>query len=95
MKENMIKNKEICKKVENTFDYLLRIPLRELNENKYDQLKEKIKEYKELLEKLKHITPEKMWSEDLDRFEKEYKKVFYVKFKDKESCFSKFFIKKG
>jgi len=73
--ENLLVTKKY-EKVEDSYDYLLRIPLRDLTKNKYEQLKEKIKDLKELLEKLKEITPERMWSEDLEKFEKEYKKYF-------------------
>ena len=75
--EEVVENLRLTKKyekVEDSYDYLLRIPLRDLTKNKYEQLKEKIKDLKELLEKLKEITPERMWSEDLEKFEKEYEK---------------------
>ena len=73
--ENLLKTKKY-KKIEDSYDYLLRIPLRDLTKNKYEQLKNKIKEYKEYLEKLKNITPQEMWSEDLENFEKEYRKYY-------------------
>ena len=73
--ENVLNTKKY-KKIEDSYDYLLRIPLRDLTKNKYEQLKDKIKEYEEYLEKLKNITPQEMWSEDLENFEKEYRKYY-------------------
>jgi DNA topoisomerase II len=73
--ESLLQTKKFVK-VDDSFDYLLRIPLRDLTKNKYNQLKEKIKELEELLKKLKETTPEGMWEEDLDKLEKEYDKHF-------------------
>jgi DNA topoisomerase-2 len=73
--EELLNTKNFVK-MEDSYDYLLRIPLRDLTKNKYNQLKEKIKELEELLKKLKETTPEGMWEEDLDKLEKEYNKHF-------------------
>lgn len=63
-------------KIENNYDYLLRIPLRDLTKVKYDSLKEKIVEYEKNLEKMKSIQIEDLWLHDIETFEKEYLKFF-------------------
>lgn len=62
---------EKIQKVDESYDYLLRIPLYQLTKEKIDELKEEIKNKKAEYDKVKNETIENMWLEDL----KELKKV--------------------
>jgi DNA topoisomerase-2 len=61
---------------EDSFDYLLRIPIRDFTKNKIISLEEKIKNVEENLSSLKKTKPSRLWLHDLDTFEKEYKKIY-------------------
>jgi DNA topoisomerase-2 len=56
------------------FDYLLRLQVRSFTANKVKQLKNDIESHKKKLSNLKKTTPEKMWLNELDEFEKQYDK---------------------
>ncbi len=63
-------------KQENSFDYLLRIPIRDLTKNKILVLEEKMKHVEDNLILLKKTKPSQLWLNDLDTFEKEYRKIY-------------------
>ena len=56
------------------YDYLLRLQVRTFTADKVKQLKNDIASSKKKLDTLKKTTPEKMWLNDLDDFEKQYDK---------------------
>ena len=53
---------------------LLRLQVRSFTANKVKQLKNDIESHKKKLSNLKKTTPEKMWLNELDEFEKQYDK---------------------
>jgi DNA topoisomerase-2 len=56
------------------YDYLLRLQVRTFTADKVKQLKNDITSSKKKLDALNKTTPEKMWLNDLDEFEKQYDK---------------------
>ncbi len=74
-----ILTKKKFKKMEgdkNEYDYLLNMQMRSMNKNKVLELKKKVQELKKLYETIKNKSPKDWWLEDLDLFEKEYKKYY-------------------
>ena len=61
---------------DDSYDYLLRIPIRDFTKNKITTLEEKIRNIEANLISLKKTKPSKLWLHDLDIFEKEYKKIY-------------------
>jgi len=55
-------------KLEDSYDYLLRMPIYSLTKEKLDEIKEKIKNLKSELNTLKGKSLEKLWEEDLNDF---------------------------
>jgi DNA topoisomerase-2 len=53
-------------KEEDSYDYLLRMPIYSLTKEKLDEIKKKIKDTKELITTLKNKKSEEMWLEDLE-----------------------------
>ena len=58
-------NEKIVQK-NNSYDYLLRIPVLNLTPNKMEELKNRIKSLKEEIDVLKEKTPKDVWIEDLE-----------------------------
>ena len=54
------------KRVDDSYSYLLNIPCSQLTKEKYQKLKEQIKEDKTKLQEAKKITVEELWNHDLD-----------------------------
>ena len=64
---------ELIKKVNNSYDYLLNIPCSQLTKEKYQKLKEQLKEDKQKLQEAKKVTVEELWNHDLDEILKNLK----------------------
>lgn len=72
-KDQIIKQIETIDKIiatDDSYDYLLRMPLYSLTKEKLSELKDTIKALKEKIEILKSKTPEELWLEDLEKLEK-------------------------
>lgn len=54
-------------KIDDSYDYLLNMPLSSITKEKYEKLKELIKELNEQLNSLKKETIEEMWKKELDK----------------------------
>ena len=61
-------------KVNDSYDYLLAMPMRSMTKAHMQKLREAIKALKETLDALKHTTTAEMWQKDLDEFKKAYSK---------------------
>ena len=61
---------------EKTFDYLFHIPIRDFTKDKFDSLQQSIEKLKGDISVLETTEPSKLWLKDLERFEKEYHKVY-------------------
>lgn len=59
-------------KINDSYDYLLMMPMRSMTKTNLDKLKEQIKKLKEELDELKKISIEDMWQKDLNEFKKAY-----------------------
>lgn len=60
-------------KEEDSYDYLLRMPIYSLTKEKLDEIKEKIKDTKELINVLKNKNSETLWLEDLESIKTYFK----------------------
>ena len=58
------KNSEIIK-VNDSFDYLLKMPIYSLTSEKISELEKQLKETKDSLKELKETTPENLWTQDI------------------------------
>lgn len=70
-------------KVDDTYDYLLRIPIYNLTTDKVEDLEKAYKKAEDNLNEVKAKTEKQMWVEELDLFDNDYKKFindFYQKF---------------
>ena len=54
-------------KVDDSYDYLLNMPLSSITKEKYEKLKELIKQLNNELNSLKKETIEEMWKKELDK----------------------------
>ena len=61
-------------KVNDSYDYLLNMPMKSITKTNYEKLKANIKEMKEELNQLKSITNIEMWKNDLNDLKKALKK---------------------
>jgi DNA topoisomerase-2 len=52
-------------KIDNSYDYLLAIPIHQLTKEKMDDLKNKIQEYKDEYKNIKKLTASDMWLNDI------------------------------
>ena len=59
-------------KINDSYDYLLMMPMKSMTKTNLDKLKEQIKKLKEELDELKKISIEDMWQKDLNEFKKAY-----------------------
>lgn len=59
-------------KVDDSYDYLINMPIRSLTKEKMDKLKEEIKNLKDEIIAIKAMTNKDLWKKDLDEFEKVY-----------------------
>lgn len=59
-------------KINDSYDYLLMMPMRSMTKSNLEKLKEQIKKLKEELDELKKISIEDMWQKDLNEFKKAY-----------------------
>jgi len=57
---------DAIKRVDDSYSYLLNIPCSQLTKEKYQKLKEQIKEDKAKLQEAKKMTVEELWNHDLD-----------------------------
>ena len=57
---------DAIKRVDDSYSYLLNIPCSQLTKEKYQKLKEQIKEDKTKLQEAKKMTVEELWNHDLD-----------------------------
>ena len=57
---------DAIKRVDDSYSYLLNIPCSQLTKEKYQKLKEQIKEDKVKLQEAKKVTVEELWNKDLD-----------------------------
>lgn len=64
-------------KYNDSFDYLLNIPIYHLSKEKYEEYKEQAKKMKNELKEYKLLRPEEIWDKELDELEKALKKVGY------------------
>ena len=67
------KNEKITK-VNDSYDFLLNMPMRSITKSQYEKLKETIKKMKEELLALKAESPEEMWQKDLNELKTSLKK---------------------
>lgn len=63
--EKQLKKIDKIIKVNDSYDYLINMPIRSMTKEKLDQLKDLMKSLKEKLDILKKKTPEEIWKEDL------------------------------
>jgi DNA topoisomerase-2 len=71
--EKIIKQLESIKnihKINDSYDYLLNMPMRNITKSNYEKLKEDIKSLKEDLNKLKETSNKDMWKDDLINLKK-------------------------
>jgi len=75
LKEEIIKQIEFNKldKIEDSYDYLLRMPIYSLTKEMFEKLKEDFKLKKEEIEALKLVQPKDMYLEDLSELKKKIK----------------------
>ena len=71
-----LKENHFDESCEKTFDYLFRIPIRDFTKDKFDSLQQSIEKLKGDISVLETTEPSKLWLKDLERFEKEYHKVY-------------------
>ena len=64
---------DAIKRINDSYSYLLNIPCSQLTKEKYQKLKEQIKEDKTKLQEAKKITVEELWNHDLDEILKSLK----------------------
>ena len=64
-------------KYNDSFDYLLNIPIYHLSKEKYEEYKEQAKKMKNELKEYKLLRPEEIWDKELDELEKALKKAGY------------------
>lgn len=64
---------DTIKRINDSYSYLLNIPCSQLTKEKYQKLKEQIKEDKTKLQEAKKITVEELWNHDLDEILKNLK----------------------
>ena len=72
IEEKLIEHK--FPKIDDSYNYLLSMPIYNLTKEKIDELKKQEKERQTEYEILKKMTPTKIWEHDLDEFEKAYDK---------------------
>jgi len=60
-------------KINDSFDYLLNIPIRSISKTNFDKLKMEIMEHKKDLDNLQGTTPENIWIKDLEDLKKTIK----------------------
>ena len=70
----MLSKKKFTKK-DNTYDYLLNIPIKDMTRDQMDKLKGKIKNLIESIKKLEKKTPTDMWKDDLEELKTQLKKI--------------------
>jgi DNA topoisomerase-2 len=73
--------------VNNSYDYLLRIPIYNITRDKVEEIEEEYRKAEGILNDIKNKTEKEMWLEELDMFEKEYlkfKEDYYNKHNDNE-----------
>lgn len=63
-------------KEQDSFDYLLRIPIRDLTKNKYSSLQEKMQNIESDIVKLRKKTSKDVWLDDLKKLEKKYYQLY-------------------
>lgn len=63
-------------KWQNSFDYLVSMPIRTLTKGRLSEVGETLRKLKEKHSALSEKSPKEMWKEELDTFEKKYKKDF-------------------
>ena len=64
------------KKEEGSFDYLLRIPIRDMTRSKHEALLAQIEHCKANLERLQRQTSSDLWREDLQKLQEAYYKIY-------------------
>ena len=62
--------------VENSFDYLLRITIRDFTTTKVDQLQRSIHTMEQTVASIRASTPQKLWLQDLSKFEQAYHRIY-------------------
>jgi DNA gyrase/topoisomerase IV subunit A len=74
-KETLIKNIEVfgLDKIDDSYDYLLRMPIWSLTKEMYEKLKEDFKIKKEEMDKLSQVQPKDMYLSDLSELKKKLK----------------------
>ena len=63
-------------KMETSFDYLLRIPIRDLTKSKKEMLESSIKTTEHHLDSLQKTSIQTMWLKDLQKFETAYDRLY-------------------
>lgn len=71
---NQLEKFDKISKINNSYDFLLNMPMRSITKVQYEKLKENIKSMKEELIKLKAESPEQMWQNDLNELKSKLKK---------------------
>jgi DNA topoisomerase-2 len=62
-------------KIDDSYDYLLKIPIYSLSKEKYEEAKRIVQSLKDQYMKTKKLQPKEMWLEDLSELKKELRKV--------------------
>lgn len=71
-------------KIDDSYDYLLRLPIRSLTKQRVENLEADLKKIDKELKRIKNLTPKNMWLEDIGEFESEY--ASFLKNMDKEEA---------
>lgn len=64
------------KKMENSYDYLLTMPIRSMTKERYHQLCQEITSVSNEIKNLEKMTAKEMWKKELENLEKQYEKYF-------------------
>ena len=62
--------------VENSFDYLLRITIRDFTTTKVEQLQKSIHTMEQTVASIRASTPQKLWLQDLAKLEQTYHRIY-------------------
>ena len=57
-------------KINDSYDYLINMPIRSMTKEKLEQLKDLLKKLKDQLNEIKSVTPEEIWKKDLEELKK-------------------------
>jgi hypothetical protein len=74
-------------KIENSFDYLLRIPIKDLTKAKYEKLMEQLQTIQKEIKSLEKTNAKDLWKQELLKLQKEYYKLYEKETrKEQQAC---------